>query len=143
MDTLKDYSLHSLPASEVHVLTSKDKWIIPQSTKGFESTYSFIKDLLKKNQGNGSDVSKNWKMITHVENGIQTAVLKVESHRMCTVAFCSQYNLSTDGVRFMVYGHRYNEDSEYGIGRSLANITKEYAIKYCSSVSGIALFFDA
>ena len=64
-------------------------------------------------------------------NKVVLHVLKVEYHRMCTVAYCLQENPNTGGVRFMAYGIETNADCEYGIGVSLKCIDVKSSLQYC------------
>lgn len=50
---------------------------------------------------------------------------------MCTVLYCTQYDDTTKGLRYLVYGTKYNEDSTYGIGISLESIDVKRSDQWC------------
>ena len=108
----------------LYCLTKLGKW----DTVGVypKDTYDAIVHTLNSMEGKGRFVSDSQFPIIFSFNNMTTKILKVVSERFCTVAFCVHTN--TYGSRYMVYGTKYNQDSNYGIGIDLdSSIIKEMA----------------
>ena len=58
---------------------------------------------------------------------IAVDITHLESHRCCTVLYCTQFDEETDGTR-------HNEDSTYGIGRVLQCIDIKEALSKCKNL---------
>jgi len=71
--------------------------------------------------------SPSWgSVIQHIVDGpVITDVHALQRHRACTVCTCQQRDESTQGVRYLAYGIRHDEDSDYGIGLTLSSIRRE------------------
>lgn len=121
----------------LYILTSSNQWLIVNSKdpkNKYYDTYTFIKETLDKWQFKGKKAEEAKFDIHYNMSGVATKILKIESHRYCNVAFCQQYDFTTDGLRYIVYGTRYNENNDHGIGVSLIDITNKYADKYCPNI---------
>lgn len=129
--------------SELCMLTKSNKWITVKldRTNKYYNTYKHIKEILNSMQGKGDSV-ENGKIYEIYHDNIITKIIKIQSHRLCTVAYCIQNDINTNGVRYLVYGTKYNEDSQYGIGISLENIDVTYADKFCPNKRGLSRYLD-
>lgn len=132
--------------SDLYILTSNSDWITAdiKNTK-YNDTYLFIKQILDQCENKGkyapdaSIFNKHhcglgtncFDVVKKRKSGIMTEILKIESHRFCTIAYCKQYDSKTNGLRYLVYGTKYNENFEYGIGISISSIDIKWADKYC------------
>jgi hypothetical protein len=71
-------------------------------------------------------------------------IVGVESHRCCVVAYAVQTNAATQGMRFLAFGIRFNEDADRGVGVTLQGgyLNCDRALKHCptSLVGAVALF---
>lgn len=107
----------------------------------FSAQYNAIRGYLDQYQGAGVRASKNFcGPIEVVSSSCHTRIMMIESHRCCTVAYCIQHNLETSGVRYLVYGTKWNLDSTYGIGTTLEAVDVE---KYCprGDIASIRMLF--
>ncbi len=114
---MSQYDLNKLPSSPLHVLQADGKWVIVRDIEKYNLQSSFIKRVLDDCQGTGRQVKHTESK--HDANNISTIVLRIDSNRVSTVAFCLQHDRTTNGLRYMVYGTRYNRDCDYGIGVDL------------------------
>lgn len=94
----------------------------------FNPTYEYIFHLLNEHEGKGG---KSNKIYEFNQDNYSTKIFEIQSHRLCTVAFCEQVNNITGARRFLVYGTKWNLDSDYGIGVSLSNFDCKEAMKLC------------
>lgn len=117
--------------SELHVLSSKGWFPANMNSPKYKNTYLFAKNALdfcqNKTTWTINDVFPHAQKIFN-SGTIQT---NIECHRMCTVLYCQQYDSETNGLRFMVYATKYNEDSTYGIGWGLNDIGETHALLHC------------
>ena len=124
-------------SSPLHVLKSNNKWEIVDLKSKYKDTYMQIKNVLDNLQDKGDRYTENLsinKIVSKSRSGsklITTEFIKVESHRCCTVAYCLQTDNETNGVRYIVYGTRYNEDCDRGVGIVLDYITTEKSLVNC------------
>lgn len=115
----------------LYAYTSEKKWIPLKFEGKYVKTYKFVKGMLDICQGKGNTINKTQYSQTHICNNITTDIITIESHRLCTVAYCVQYDAFTNGLRYLVYGTRYNQDSDYGIGIDLMSLTYDDIMKHC------------
>lgn len=117
---------------ELYCLNKSYRWVpVDLNSTKYDKIYSQILNILNGYQGKGS-IMDNSQPTTIRSGTIKTKFIKVISHRCCTVAYCIQSDTETNGVRYLVYGTQYNEDSTYGIGVTLNSpIITETAEKLC------------
>lgn len=116
--------------NDLFILTKNSKWE-PISTiynLKYNEIYKFIKKSLDENQGLGVNAFIRQPEITF--NELRINIMKIESHRCCTVLWCLQSDKETNGVRYLVYGTKYNLDSDYGIGIKLEYVDTKNSLEY-------------
>lgn len=97
---------------------SDHQWKPVNSSSKYRETYNKILELLNSCEGKGNIVeSRNFPDIKC--GSLNTRIIQVESERICTVVYCTQYDTDTNSLRYLVYGTSYNEDCDYGIGIAL------------------------
>lgn len=123
---------------DLFILLDSDNWILVdfldhRKREKYIMSYKFISYVLNKykNIGNNVELDHKDKSYSDINYKITTNIIKIESHRHCTVVFCRQYDYLTNGLRFIVYGIKHETD--YGIGIGLTSINKEWANKICPS----------
>lgn len=94
------------------------EWKSMNFASKYTETYHQILHVLGLLEGSGYK-AETYKFSDISEGNIVTKILHVESHRCCTVLYCLQYDADTNGARYLVYGTKWNQDSDYGIGIEL------------------------
>ena len=112
----------------LYTLKKNNNWEEVNNTY-FNPTYSHIIQLLNECENKGNSLGK----ITFEfnQNHYTTKIFEIQSHRLCTIAFCEQINNATGTRRFLVYGTKYNLHSDYGIGVDLSYFDCNEAMKLC------------
>jgi hypothetical protein len=121
--------------SALHVLKKDDNygtWVkVDTSQCKYSPIYDYVMRILlfnyKQSGGGGTVLGP----LTYSHGTITINIETVERHRCCAVLYCTQYDKDTNGLRFLAYGIKYNEDSDYGIGTTLDCITIKEALSKC------------
>jgi hypothetical protein len=121
----------------LYILKSDGNWVKTSNLPNFlkyRSMYFSIQLFLNNFEGKGSQSNGIYKNhVIYLGSNISVNCVYNESHRLCSILACTQYDQTTNGLRFVVYGTKYNLDSQYGIGTCLEGITVEYVNKWCPS----------
>lgn len=120
--------------NKLYTFTKSRKWTqlsYENASPSFKNIYQFILTELNQCEGKGGAAKVNNR--DYHDNHYHVKILSIESHRLCTVAFCEQTNLKTQTKRYVVYGTEYDDWSEYGIGRSLSSFTTDELCEHCPS----------
>lgn len=134
----EDIFINQMSDPNLYILQSNGSWIkisdIPNYINyiKYVNIYTEIKAILKGFEGKGSDVDGLYKNHVIFSNpNINVKCVFNESHRMCSILACIQYDKTTEGLRYLVYGTKYNLNCEYGIGLCLEGIDLNHVDKWC------------
>jgi len=96
----------------------------------YTMVYAWILNFLNKNvHGKGSSLPTH-EGNTYENESIFIKIVLAQSHRHCSVLCCMQYDRSTNGMRYLVYGIRRPGYEDYGIGTNLEGFGRYDADKY-------------
>lgn len=129
-----EYDFH-FKDSNLYVLNKNNVWVktsdLPNNSR-YTEMYRVILNLLKSTEGKGSKIDNTYKNHhIYVGESMSVQIKSNESHRMCSILTCTQYDQFTNGLRFLAYGTKYNLDCDYGIGTCLESIDTTYTNKWC------------
>lgn len=133
--------------SPLLLLRQDDTWRAPSELErmDYDSVYRCVFELLVANRGKGKTAALQPKSFVFANDHLNLCVLRVESHRACTVVFALQDNSNTGGIRLLAFGIRHNEDNDRGIGRCLGSFTTQSVWESCAHEIGdlkIAKFLE-
>lgn len=110
----------------LYILKKNGDWITVTNHVKYNMMYKKIREILLANESKGRDAQIPSPSIFDFGN-IVISVKYCKSHRCCTILCCLQYDRETQGLRFLAYGTKHNEDCTYGIGMTL-NCVSVYEI---------------
>lgn len=108
--------------NNLSVLTSKLIWqaVEVKGSSPHAEVHQAMLDLLRHCDNLSECMSQCFKFPFTINlPHFRLKILHIQRHRACTVAYLLQYTPQTEHLRYMVYGRRHHEDSDYGIGVSL------------------------
>lgn len=132
-------------SSPLFILRKDGKWVSAEiDHPKYGQVYKLLKSYLDESEGKGKIITKKVSILPEFTlEHLKIKINHIESHRACTILCCTQYDEETDGLRFLAYGTKYNEDADYGIGVTLDTITPDYILSKCTLPNdNISTFLD-